>query len=149
MNTLEINEENVLAFLAYKELGGKRHSNTFFEQYVGNDHFIEYVLRNKELSCNLLIDKHTYLDKNQKLKLLNKIIYNKELLEMFISTNKLRLTIGEYQLIIPQVVNKFPDIFDKLARITAISDSEFIRKLKLDKEVEEKLTGLLVINKLS
>ena len=39
----------------------------------------------------------------------------------------------EYKIIIPQIVNKFPELIEIIARTPIISSSEFIRKLKLDK----------------
>jgi hypothetical protein len=145
MNTLDINEENILAYLAYKELGGKTNSNTFFGQYLGSGDFIEYILKSKELSSHLLREIHTQLDSKQKLKLLNRFVNDRELLEKFISHYKVKLTIEEYKVIIPQVVTKFPTLIEYMLDIK----TDFIKKLKLDKEIEDKLISLLVMYKLS
>lgn len=149
MNTIDMTEENKLAYFAYKTLGGKQNSKNIFGQYLENTDLLKQVLKSEELSYSLLKDRHGQFNKNQKLELINKFFNNKELLEDFISTYEISLSMDEYRIIIPQVVNKFPDIFCKFARMPVISNFEYIKKLKLDKEVEEKLTGLLVMNKLS
>lgn len=150
----ENNDENLIAYLAFIKLTGTTPNPKNFKlnTNVNDSDMIDIIKKYPALSSECLKKIHSVLNKEEKIKLLNSVIQNYDVLKEHVTNIRYleKFTIPEIKIIIETVLTKHPDLSLNIPNLIPRGfDKElYIKKLKLNKEIEEQAISTLIMSNL-
>jgi hypothetical protein len=152
MKQAEKTPESMLAWFSYQCINynlSYGSTKTYFNKPITRKDLIDMITKDVNVTCSTFIDCHNHIKKDEKLFLLNIILTDKDSVETILRRMGNRLISYEYPIIVSYVIKNYPDLMDQVLEIYKMNDMKFIKSMKLDKDIQEKLESYLIMNKLT
>lgn len=144
--------EGILAWFSYQCINyNLSYDSTryYFDKPVTRKDLIDMIIKDVNITCSTFIDCHNQIKKDEKLFLLNIVLTDKESVAKVLKRMSNRLISYEYPIIISYVIENYPDLMDQVTDLYKMNDMKFIKSMKLNKAIQEKLESYLIMNKLT